>query len=97
MPKSLSQAGYRFFSSKSDRRGLIAEPLADNIFVPTLNEGGSLVGLFEGIFETGGGAGIALLYVICSVCMFVVGLTVFYIPQLRDVERILLDHDEVKV
>jgi len=76
---------------------LIAGPLADNIFVPALNEGGSLVRIFEGIFGTGGGAGIALLYVICSVCMLVVGLTGFYIPQLQDVERILPDHDELKV
>lgn len=76
---------------------LIAGPLADNIFVPALNEGGSLVGVFEGIFGTGGGAGIALLYVICSVWMLVVGLTGFYIPQLRDVEQILPDHDELKV
>ncbi len=76
---------------------LIAGPLADNIFVPALNEGGSLVGIFGGIFGTGGGAGIAMLYVICSVWMLVVGLIGFYIPQLRDVEQILPDHDEVKV
>lgn len=39
------------------------------------------------------GAAIALLYVICAVCMFLIGLAGFYIPLLRNVERILPDHD----
>lgn len=69
---------------------LIAGPLADNIFAPALLEGGRLAG----IFGTGAGAGIALLYVICAVCMLVVGLVGFYIPELRNVEQILPDHDE---
>jgi MFS transporter, DHA3 family, macrolide efflux protein len=74
---------------------LIAGPLADNIFAPALTEGGSLVGIFGGIFGINAGAGIALLYVICAVCMLPVGLAGFYIPHLRNVERILPDHDEV--
>lgn len=72
---------------------LIAGPLADNIFTPALAEGGSFVSVFGGIFGTGAGAGIALLYVICAVCMFLIGLAGFYIPLLRNVERILPDHD----
>jgi MFS family permease len=72
---------------------LIAGPLADNIFAPALATGDGLVGIFRGIFGTNAGAGIALLYVICAACMLLVGCAGFYIPQLRDVERILPDHD----
>ncbi len=70
---------------------LIAGPLADNVFTPAQAKGGR--GIFGGIFGTGAGAGIAMLYVICVVCMFLVGLIGFYIPQLRNVERIVPDHD----
>jgi MFS transporter, DHA3 family, macrolide efflux protein len=72
---------------------LIAGALADNIFTPALAEGGSLIGIFGGIFGTGAGAGIALLYVICAVCMLMVGICGFYVPQLWNVERIIPDHD----
>jgi MFS family permease len=67
--------------------------LADNIFTPALSEGGSLVGIFRGIFGIGAGAGIAMLYVICAICMLLVGIIGFYIPSLRNVELILPDHD----
>lgn len=72
---------------------LIAGPLADRVFTPALTEGGYLVGIFGEIFGTGAGAGIALLYVICAVCMFLVGLIGFYVPLLRNLERIVPDHD----
>jgi hypothetical protein len=39
------------------------------------------------------GAGIPLLYVICAVCMLIVGFAGFYIPHLRNVEWTLPDHD----
>ncbi len=72
---------------------LIAGPLADNVFTPRLDN----QGVFGGIFGTGAGAGIAMLYVICAVCMLLVGLIGFYVPLLRNVEQILPDHDEVVV
>jgi MFS family permease len=72
---------------------LIAGPLADNIFAPALATTDSRVGILGEIFGTNAGAGMALLYVICAVCMLLVGCAGFYIPQLRDVERILPDHD----
>jgi MFS transporter, DHA3 family, macrolide efflux protein len=72
---------------------LISGHLADNIFVPALAEGGSLVSIFGGIFGNGAGAGIALLYVICAVCMFLIGLAGCYIPVLWNVESILPDYD----
>jgi MFS family permease len=72
---------------------LIAGPLADKIFTPALAAGDGHVEIFGRIFGTNPGAGIALLYVICAACMLLVGCVGFYIPQLRDVEKILPDHD----
>lgn len=61
---------------------LIAGPLADRVFTPALQSGGVLVGIFGGLLGTGTGAGIAFLYVICAVCMLLVGLVGFLIPVL---------------
>jgi MFS family permease len=74
---------------------LIAGPLADRVFTPALQSGGVLFGMFGGLFGTGTGAGIAFLYVICAVCMLLVGLFGFLIPVLRNVEDILPDNDDV--
>ena len=71
----------------------IAGPLSDRVFIPAFTQANSWAGIFKDIFGTGAGAGIAMLYVICAVCMFLVGLIGFYIPQLRNVERIVPDHD----
>ena len=45
---------------------LIGGLLADNVFTPALNNGS----IFEGIFGTGKGAGIAMLYVISASTAF---------------------------
>jgi MFS transporter, DHA3 family, macrolide efflux protein len=71
---------------------LIAGPLADRVFTPALQSGGVLVGILGGLFGTGTGAGIALLYVICAVCMLLVGFLGFFVPVLWDVEDIMPDH-----
>jgi MFS family permease len=76
---------------------LIAGPLADQVFTPALQSGGVLVALLGRLFGTGTGAGIALLYVICAVCMLLVGFLGFFVPVLRNVEKILPDHDQVIV
>jgi MFS transporter, DHA3 family, macrolide efflux protein len=61
----------------------IAGPLADNVFAPAFQSDGVLVGVFGGLFGTGTGAGIALLYVICALCMLLVGLFGFSVRSLR--------------
>ncbi|WP_414550910.1 MFS transporter [Anabaena sp. CCY 0017] len=71
---------------------LIAGPLADNVFAPALSTDSSL---FWGIFGTGTGAGIALLYVICALCMLLVGLVGLTVPLVRDMEKTVPDHDQV--
>ncbi|MBD2364301.1 MFS transporter [Anabaena minutissima FACHB-250] len=72
---------------------LVAGLLADQVFTPALQSGGVPVSLLGGLFGTGTGAGIALLYVICAVCMLLVGFLGFFVPVLRDVEDILPDDD----
>lgn len=72
---------------------LIAGPLADRVFAPALQSGGVLVGILGELFGTGAGAGIALLYVICALCMLLVGFLGFFVPVLRDVEDILPDFE----
>ncbi|MBD2166641.1 MFS transporter [Calothrix membranacea FACHB-236] len=72
---------------------LIAGPLADNVFTPALESDGLLVGILGGLVGTSNGAGIALLYIICAVCMLLVGLIGFFVPILRNIETIVPDHD----
>ncbi|OKH37856.1 MFS transporter [[Phormidium ambiguum] IAM M-71] len=66
---------------------LIAGLLADRVFEPALMSGGRLTGLFGRIFGTGAGAGISLLYVLCSLAMIVVGIVGFCLPKLRRIEK----------
>jgi MFS family permease len=72
---------------------LIAGPLADGVFEPAMKPDGTLAPIFGWIFGTGGGAGIALLYVISSLCMLAIGLGGYAFRVLRDVEIILPDYD----
>ncbi|QXE25462.1 hypothetical protein B6N60_04177 [Richelia sinica FACHB-800] len=72
---------------------LIAGPLADQVFTPALQSSSVLVAIFGGLFGTGTGAGIGLLYVICSLCMLLAGWLGFSIPVLRKVETIIPDYD----
>jgi MFS transporter, DHA3 family, macrolide efflux protein len=76
---------------------LVAGPLADNVFIPAFTQGGGIVDILGGIFGTGTGGGIAMLYVICAVCMLLVGLFGFNFPSLRNLEKNLPDHDEAPV
>ncbi len=76
---------------------LVAGPLADKVFIPAFNQGSSKVGILEGIFGSGTAGGIAMLYVICAVGMFLVGLAGFSVPLLRNLEKIVPDHDETAV
>jgi MFS family permease len=61
----------------------IAGPLADNVFAPAFQSEGLLVGVLGGLFGSGTGAGIAVLYVICALCMLLVGLFGFSVRSLR--------------
>jgi MFS transporter, DHA3 family, macrolide efflux protein len=70
---------------------LIAGTLADKVLEPAMMPGGSLTGIFGGIFGTDRGAGIALLYVIASFCLLVVGVSGYTSKAVREVENMLPD------
>jgi hypothetical protein len=72
---------------------LLGALLADYVFEPAMKQGGSLVPVFGGLFGTGAGAGMALLYVFCAICMLLIGLVGYAFPVLRDVEQVMPDHD----
>lgn len=72
---------------------LMAGPLADRIFEPAMMPEGWLAGIFGSIFGTGSGAGMALLYVISSIGLVLVGTIGYWIPTLRDMETTVCDHD----
>ncbi|GFE67442.1 MFS transporter [Chroococcus sp. FPU101] len=72
---------------------LIAGPLVDRFFEPTMRSGGGLAAIFAPIFGTGSGAGIALLYSFTALCTMLVGLGGYAFRTLRDVEILLKDHE----
>ncbi len=72
---------------------LLAGPLADWVFEPAMMPEGSLAPIFGGLLGTSSGAGMALLYVICALCMVLIGLGGYAFPAVRYVEDIVPDHD----
>ncbi|MGI2902891.1 MFS transporter [Tolypothrix sp. VBCCA 56010] len=72
---------------------LIAGPLADYVFEPAMKADGSLAPMLGWIFGIGKGAGMAVLYVISSLGMLLVGLGGYAFGVLRDLEIILPDYD----
>lgn len=80
---------------------LIAGPLADYVFEPGMNPStsGQWSGAFSAAFDwlvgLGPGAGMALIIIACGIAMTFVGLGSYAVPFIRDVERILPDHEGV--
>ncbi len=72
---------------------LLAGPLADQVFEPGMQAGGTLTHVFGGIVGTGPGAGMAVLFVLAGVGTALVGVVGYFIPVIRNAERILPDHD----
>ena len=73
---------------------LIAGPLADRVFEPAMQPGGALVPILGSIFGTGRGAGITVIYAIASIWILLVGVGGYFIPTLRNVEKLLPDCEE---
>jgi MFS transporter, DHA3 family, macrolide efflux protein len=72
----------------------IAGPLADNFFEPAMRNGGSLAGIFGGVFGTNIGAGMALMITLFSSFGLLFGLAGYAFPILREVENIVPDHEK---
>jgi hypothetical protein len=71
---------------------VIIGPLADFVFEPAMQPGGSLAGWLGWLVGTGRGAGMSLLFVITGLMTVAVGLVPYLIPAVRDVETLLPDH-----
>ncbi|MBW4417605.1 MAG: MFS transporter [Myxacorys californica WJT36-NPBG1] len=72
---------------------LIAGPFADRVFEPAMMTSNDLTSILGGIVGTGKGAGVALLYIITSLGLILVGLGGYAFSSVRQVERTLPDHD----
>lgn len=71
---------------------LVAGPLADRIFEPLMKKAAPL-SLLGRIFGTGPGSGMALLIAFMGLLVFFVGLSGYFVPAIRNVEKIVPDHD----
>ncbi len=74
---------------------LLAGPLADYVFEPAMQPGGTLAPLFGSLFGTGPGAGMALLYAAMALWIALVGFGGYAFRTLRQVETILPNHNAV--
>ena len=72
---------------------LIAGPLADQVFEPTIAGDGLLAAGWGGIVGTGPGAGMALLFLCTCILGTAVSLSGYFLPWVRHVEDELPDHD----
>ena len=75
---------------------LIAGTLADFVLEPAMKSGGKLSSIFGPFFGTASGSGMALLIVLCGLCMAVVGAAGYYFNSVRNAESILPDHDQLE-
>ncbi len=74
---------------------LLAGPLADRVFEPAMQAGGSLAPIFGNLVGTGAGAGMGLMFVIFGGFSLVVGIAGYLIPEVRSAEDLLPDHEAV--
>jgi MFS family permease len=72
---------------------LLAGPLADRVFEPAMQVGGSLAPLFGGLVGTGAGAGMGLMFVLFGVAGVFIAAAGYGIRAIRDAENLLPDHD----
>jgi len=72
---------------------LASGPLADKVFGPAMMPAGSLVPVFGWLTGTGAGTGISLMFVLAGLSGALVGIVGYLVPNVRDVERLIPDHD----
>lgn len=73
----------------------VSGPLADRVFEPAMQPGGSLSTTLGWLVGTGPGAGISLLIFVAGFTSLFVGLAGYLFPTIRNAEDILPDHDLV--
>jgi DHA3 family macrolide efflux protein-like MFS transporter len=75
---------------------IIAGTLADYVLEPAMKGQTGLASVFGGLFGTGAGAGMGLLITFCGLGAALVGLSGYFIPAIRNAEKILPDHDQLQ-
>ena len=71
---------------------LLAGPLADKVFEPLMAEGGGLADTFVGdLLGTGPGRGIAVIFIISAIFLWLLSMLAFSYPRLRNVEEEIPD------
>lgn len=71
---------------------LLAGPLADNVFEPMMANGGTLANSFLGSFlGTGQGRGIAVIFLISALFLWISSIVIFTYPRVRNLEEELPD------
>lgn len=73
---------------------LLAGFFGDQIFEPAMNQNGTLSQTFGWLVGTGPGSGFGLLILICGISGTLVGLSGYLISDIRNVDRLLPDHDQ---
>ena len=74
---------------------IIAGILADYVLEPAMRTESTLSTTFGGLVGTGPGAGMSLLMIFCGIIITLVGLIAYFIPAIRNADKLLLDHDEL--
>jgi MFS family permease len=74
---------------------LIGGFLADHVFEPAMQSGTWLAALFAPLFGTGPGAGMGLLIAFTGLLGALIGAVGLLMPVVRDVDRIMPDHDSL--
>ena len=65
---------------------MVAVLLADRLFEPAMAPGGTLTSWLSPIFGSGAGAGMAFLYVLCSLLIVLVGSVGSLIDSLKKID-----------
>lgn len=75
---------------------LIAGIMVDNVLEPAMTGGTQLARLFGGMVGTGPGAGVGLMILIAGVVSIATGVAGLLIPVVRDIEKLMPDHEGVE-
>ncbi|MFZ2358186.1 MAG: MFS transporter [Anaerolineae bacterium] len=73
---------------------IIAGVLADFVFEPAMSADTALAAIFGPLVGTGPGAGMGLIMLLCGLLGLMVPVIAYFIPAIRNAERILPDHDQ---
>ena len=75
---------------------IIAGTLADYVLEPAMRTESTLSSIFGRLVGTGPGTGMSLLMIFCGITITLVGLIAYFIPAIRNADKLLPDHDQLE-